>query len=838
MTDKTNRTNGRTSSSRPRQGGSTPRSGNNTSGQARRTQARTPSSTSSNRTSHSSNQKPNAPKKKKKKRSLFWKIIKIQLLILFIAFLAVLGLFYVKYGKGMFAMADEAKELVEQSSKSTFKATETSLVYDKDGKLIKTIKGDKEVYYLEYKDIPKAFVDAMVSIEDKKFYKHSGIDVKANIRAAVGVLFHKSYGGGSTITQQLSRNVFLTTMFSYERKFKEIFISLALEKKYTKDEIMEFYLNNIYFANGYYGIQAASKGYFHKDVSKLSLSQVATLCAIPNSPTMYDPREHLENTLVRRDRILQNMLEDGKISQSEYQKAIREKIKIKNKKTTIHNYVETFIYDSATKALMKQEGFKFRYRFKTKEERETYLEGYNEIYDQCQKKLKTAGYRIYTSIDMEKQQLLQKAVNNGLAGFTEKDENGIYAMQSGAVSIDNETGRVIAIVGGREQENVSGYTLNRGFQAYRQPGSTIKPVVVYTPAFEKLGYNPDSIVSDEPIKDGPKNTGDSYWGKISLRQAVEKSKNVVAWRVYEELTPETGMAYLKDMRFSRLMPEDFHNMSTCLGGFHTGVSVLEMASAFATIENDGVYREPTCIVKILDSNGETIVRDRIETKLVYSGNAARMMTNVLEGVFKSGGTAASIGGVYNMDSAGKTGTTNDNKDGWFCGYTPYYTTAVWVGYDRPRSIDGLWGSSYPARIWKEYMNEIHHGLNRKDFPSYVSNGVKNMVEPDRDDDDRYSYKKSTSAKKEETTNKKEENTTEEATTEEVSTEAPVTEAPPVTETPPATEAPPTTEAPPATEAPPTTEAPPATEAPAPEPEPLPEVEESVSQPAGDEGNSN
>lgn len=811
MTDKTK---GTSRSTKSRTVGSNRNSGERSSGQTKQVRSRTTSSSSS-RTPKSSKQTPDPKKKKKKKGSLFWRIIKIQLLILLVALVAVFGLFYMKYGKDMFAMSKEAKELVEQSNRNTFKATETSLVYDKDGKLIKTIKGEKEVYYLEYQDIPQTFVDAMISIEDKKFYEHKGIDVKANIRAAVGVLFHKSYGGGSTITQQLSRNVFLTTMFSYERKFKEIFISLELEKKYSKNDIMEFYLNNIYFANGYYGIQAASKGYFQKSVDKLSLSQIATLCAIPNSPTMYNPREHLDNTLVRRDRILKNMLEDGKITQVEYEKAVTEKIVIKESKTTIHNYVETFIYDSATKALMKQEGFKFRYQFKTKSERDNYMESYNEVYEQCQKQLKTAGYRIYTSIDMEKQAQLQQAVDNGLAGFTEKDENGIYAMQSGAVSIDNETGRVIAIVGGREQENVSGYTLNRGFQAYRQPGSTIKPVVVYTPAFEKLGYNPDSIVSDEPIKDGPKNTGDSYWGKISLRQAVEKSKNVVAWRVYEELTPETGMAYLKDMKFSRLMPEDFHNMSTCLGGFHTGVSVLEMASAFATIENDGVYREPTCIVKILDSNGETIVRDRIETKLVYSGNAARMMTNVLEGVFKSGGTAASIGGVYNMDSAGKTGTTNDNKDGWFCGYTPYYTTAVWVGYDRPRSIDGLWGSSYPARIWKEYMNEIHDGLNRKEFPDYVSNGVKNMVEPDRTESN--SYRKEPSTRKEVATENKEDieaPTTEEVSTEELTNEVATTEEV-------VTEAPTTEEV--ATEIP-TTEAP-TTQAPAPEPEPLPEVEE-------------
>lgn len=833
MVDKTNRTKSRTGTTRPSPSSSTQRPRTNSSNQTRRTTT----NYSSRNTPNSSKKSPKEPKKKKK-RSLFWRIIKFQLLILLIAFLAVLGLFYAKYGKGMFAMAREAKELVQQSSKETFKATETSLVYDKDGKLIKTIKGDKEVYYLDYKDIPREFVDAMVSIEDKKFYEHKGIDVKANIRAAVGVLFHKSYGGGSTITQQLSRNVFLTTMFSYERKFKEIFISLELEKKYTKDELMEFYLNNIYFANGYYGIQAASKGYFHKDVKKLSLSQIATLCAIPNSPTMYNPREHLENTLVRRNRILENMLEDGKITQIEYQKAISEKIVIKNSKTTIHNYVETFIYDSATKALMKQEGFKFRYRFKTKEERETYMEGYNEVYEQCQKRLKTAGYRIYTSIDMEKQKLLQDTVNNCLQDFTEKNEDGVYTLQSGAVCIDNETGRVVAIVGGREQEDISGYTLNRGFQAYRQPGSTIKPILVYIPAFEKLGYNPDSILSDEKIEGGPRNAGDSYWGSISLRQAVERSKNVPVWKLYEELTPEVGMNYLKEMRFSKLMPEDYHNMATCLGGFNIGVSVLEMASAYATIENDGVYRDPTCIVKILNSEGETIIRDRIDTKLVYSGNAARMMTNVLEGVLRSGGTAANIGGIYNMDSAGKTGTTNEDKDGWFCGYTPYYTTAVWVGYDQPRTVSSLWGLSNPARIWKQYMSELHEGLPRKDFPSYVSTGSKNMVEPDYNSDTSSHYNNTNHQTS--TTEKDEEEEVEETTeatempeVEISTTEAPTTEALPEIEEPEIEE--PEVEVPEVEEPSPEV---PTMETPAPEPEPLPETEESITQPVSDGTNGN
>ena len=270
----------------------------------------TPSSTKT-KTKPRTKAKTKKHSKKKKKKTLFGRIIRIQLGILLVAFLAIMGLLYMKYGTAVVAMYKDAKQLVAESTPDTFKASETSLVYDSDKKLMKKIKNEKEVYYLEYEDIPQYAIDAMISIEDKKFYEHNGIDLKAIMRAGVGVIFNKSYGGGSTITQQLSRNVFLTTKYSWERKVEEIFLSLDMEKKYSKDQIMEFYLNNIYFMNGYYGIQAASKGYFGKDVNKLSLSQIATLCAIPNNPNLYNPREKLENTLKRRDRILKNMLDDG-----------------------------------------------------------------------------------------------------------------------------------------------------------------------------------------------------------------------------------------------------------------------------------------------------------------------------------------------------------------------------------------------------------------------------------------------------------------------------------------------------------------------------------------------
>lgn len=670
----------------------------------------------------------NKKKKKKKKNkvlSAFTKAFQV-------TFLAVLGvvliggtIFYFMYGRHILELQSQAKTIVAESTEDSFKQTQTSVVYGANNKTLLSLKGDKDLYYISYEDIPNYAKQAMISIEDKKFTTHSGVDYKAIVRAGLAYIRHKGEitQGASTITQQLSRNIFLTHEVSWERKIKEMFIAMELEKKYTKYQILEFYLNNIYFSNGYYGIQAASKGYFNVTVDKLSLSQIAFLCAIPNNPTLYDPVERIENTIKRRDRILYQMVTDGWISREEYNDAIAEKITLNQKTTTKKNYIATYVMYCATRALMESEGFEFKNTFVSEEEQKAYEEKYNERYNECQKSLYSGGYRIYTSIDMKAQKELQTAVNDTLADFKDKSEDGTYKLQGAAVSIDNETGRVVAIVGGRKQSS-NGYTLNRAFQSFRQPGSSIKPLAVYTPAFE-AGYSPESWVSDSPIKDGPKNSNGSYQGTINIRTAVAKSTNTIAWKLFESITPKVGLSYLKEMNFSKLKDKD-NTLAAALGGLTIGASPLEMASGFATIENEGVYRDPSCIVKITDSEGKTIVSDQIKEKNVYTQNAARMMISCLEGVMKNG-TGASVK-LPNMSCAGKTGTTNDKKDGWFVGFTKYYTTSVWVGYDIPQTMDGLYGSTYPGQIWKTYMTAMHEGLEDIKFEtSYNSSNHKNEV---------------------------------------------------------------------------------------------------------------
>ena len=657
-------------------------------------------------------------KKKKKQHRVFWFFIKLQIFLMVLILGGLCFYYFGGYADKVAKLHSEAVELVQKSDKNTFLPARTSTLYDTNGDEISETATTKKADYVKYADIPQNFVNCMVSIEDKKFYKHNGVDLKAIVRAAKSIIKNKRITqGGSTITMQLARNIYLDTNKNWQRKVKEMFIAMELEKKYSKNDIMEFYLNNVYFMNGYYGIQAACHGYFNCELSDLDMSQTAFLCAIPNSPTYYDPINNKDHTLTRRNLILKNLREDGKITQQEYESAINEEITLnmpEKEDTVKYNYVDTYAYYCATRALMENEGFKFKYYFDSDEEEKEYDASYDEMYSYCQKKLYSEGYKIYTSIDLTKQQQLQDSIDLTLLDFTDTTDDGTFKLQSAATCIDNATGYVVAIVGGRSQD-ATNHTLNRAFQSHRQPGSSIKPLIVYTPSFER-GKTPDTIVNDHKFDGGPSNAGDSYYGDVTIRFAVEKSLNTVAWQLYDELTPKVGLQYLKDMNFTNIVKDDYVT-ATALGGFTTGVSPLEMASAYATLENDGMYRNPTCVTSIVDSDNNIIYTSSQKDAVIYSENAARTMTDVMTGVMTEGtGRKAKLDN--GMPSAGKTGTTNDKKDGWFCGFTRYYTTCVWVGCDMPETINGLTGSSYPAEIWKTYMDQIHSDLTPLNFLPY------------------------------------------------------------------------------------------------------------------------
>ena len=667
---------------------------------------------------HSKKDVENLKNKQEKKYKKIIKKVLLEIGVLFLFTLILLAvIFYKRYGKDILAMKDLAESTIRSSRVEDFKQAETSLIFDTYGNEITSLKAEKDVYYLSDSEIPEYFKGAMVSVEDKKFYEHPGYDTKAIIRAMKSYITKKGEitQGASTITQQLARNIYLTHEVSWERKMEEIFLAVELEEKYSKQQILEFYLNNIYFVNGYYGVEAASQGYFQLGAKDLSLSQVAFLCAVPNNPTLYNPLTNYENTLSRRDFILGEMFSEGKISELDYEIAIREEIVLNPKEEeSINNYIKTYVFDCAAKTLMEYNGFVFCYQFDSDEARANYEERYQELYVRCLRSLYEDGYRIYTSIDLEKQALLQASLDEGLSVNQEMKEDGIYALQGSATCIDNSTGKVVAIVGGRSQE-ITGNTLNRAFQSYRQPGSSIKPLVVYTPAFER-GYTPDTIVVDEPIEDGPKNAG-IYSGAITIRTAVQYSKNTIAHKIFEALTPKVGMQYVLNMGFSKIMTQDTYNMASALGGLTYGVTTEEMASGFCTIQNDGIYRDPNCIVQILDAQGNVLVPNEWEEIRIYDRNACRMMTDVMVTVIAAGtGKGCGLSGI---PCAGKTGTTNEEKDGWFVGYTSYYTTAVWVGYDIPKTVTTLDTTTSPGKIWQNFMTQIHQGLTPKAFPAYT-----------------------------------------------------------------------------------------------------------------------
>ena len=654
--------------------------------------------------------------KKKKKRKRRKKSDKSFFLIqglLILAFIAVILLFVKSdYAGGIFTLRREAIEAVRTSDIEDMQGQRVGIIYDSTGGVIAELKNERNIRYLTSEEIPQNVKDAFISVEDKRFYKHNGVDFFALTRAVVKLINKDAITqGGSTITQQLSRNVFLSHEVSWQRKVKEMFVAWELERTYSKDQILEFYVNNIFYANNCYGIESASQKYFGKTISECSVSEVAFLCAIPNSPSNLDPLDHKENTLKRRDVILKAMYENKKLSKEDYEAALAETIEVDSySKSYEQSWAKSYAIHCVVEEMMAADGFEFQYDFEQVTDREDYEELYNETFAKYREKLYLAGYEIYTSIDPVQQKALQSAIDVKLEEYNTKNTNGSYALQCAATCIDNETGLVTAMVGGRSQEDVS-YDYNRAYLSKRPPGSAIKPLVVYTPLLER-GYTAESMLIDKKEAEGPKNANNSYAGSVSLRTAVEKSINTVAWSKFNELGAETAMQYLLDMNFEDIMPQDYTG-SSALGGFTRGASTLEMSGAYTALANGGVYRNPSCILRVEDSYGNIVFEHAAEEKQVYEQSAAVAMTKILQGVMTNG--TAKGQGVSGMPSAGKTGTTNENKDGWFAGYTPYYTTSIWVGYDSPRWLKGLTGSAYPAEIWHNFMEEIHGDLPAKNF---------------------------------------------------------------------------------------------------------------------------
>lgn len=561
----------------------------------------------------------------------------------------------------------------------------SSQVFDSHGRLITTLHSDQNRLPIDINKVPQNLQNAFIAAEDNRFYEHIGIDPIGIFRAIFANLTNRGIAqGGSTITQQLAKNAFLSQEQTLKRKIQEAMLALEIEHKYSKKEILEMYMNQIYFGQGAYGIQTAAKTYFNKDVNELTLTQCAMLAGLPKSPNYYSPFNNLNEAKKRKNVVLDQMVKYGYVSAAEAEDAKNQDLGLSKS----HQSKEADEYASFIDYVSQQVAKKY---------------GDDALYKE--------GLKIYTTMDVDKQHAAVRAMRNLPNNYT--DENGLTQPQAAIVSIDPKTGHILAMVGGRGQDS-----FNRASMAVRQPGSAFKPFVYLTALQHDM--TPDTTMDDQPVTYGswsPKNAGGSYSGTMALSDALAHSVNTIAVQLADKVGTKNIIANAKKMGITTLDAKD-DNLAMALGGLTKGVTPLEMASAYGTFANKGVHVKPTAIVKILDRNGNVLedasTLEKEETKTrVMSEREAYEMTTMLEGVIDHGtGTAAAIG----RPAVGKTGTTDDNKDAWFVGYTPDIVTAVWIGDDTgSHSLGEIYGGTIPAEIWKDYMSSATSDESGGDF---------------------------------------------------------------------------------------------------------------------------
>lgn len=635
-------------------------------------------------------------KKTKKRRKIFslYNIIIVILILIAIGLGSGLGLFlyYVK----------DAPEF----DPTKLKPSETSMVFDKDGEVIAELHGEQNRIPVPLEKIPQDLINAFIAIEDQYFYSHKGINIRSIIGSLIINMVHGDIKrGASTITQQLVKTAFLSPEQTLKRKAQEAWLAIQLERHYTKDEIMEFYLNQIYFGHSAYGVEAAADTYFDKNVEDLTLAECAMLAGITKGPEYYSPYNNFERAKERQEVILNTMAELGFITKEEAEQAKKEEIKLAGLKNVAADYKAPYFTDYVIKELAS---------LLQKELGLSESEAYNKIY--------TGGLKIYTTVDME----IQEAAERVLADpnnypYSKEDENGVMQPQAAAVIIDPHSGHIKALVGGRQHEKKLGF--NRATQAFRQPGSTFKPVVVYTAAVD-MGYTAATVVDDAPVSYpsgsggvwSPKNYTHNFRGLTTIRKAIADSVNIVAIKVFNDIGVDRGIEYAQKLGIKNLVLTGSRNdrqLSTALGGITKGVTPLELASAFGTFANDGIHVEPIAILKVVDKNGRTILENKPQQWSAVSKQVAFIMTDMLRSVVTEGtGTRLAD---FPFPVAGKTGTTDDNKDVWWVGYTPHLVGVVWMGHDNPTTMRNVAGGYQPALMWKQIMAVAHKDLPRAQF---------------------------------------------------------------------------------------------------------------------------
>lgn len=661
----------------------------------------------------------------------------------------------------------------------------STTIYDDAGNVITTLvaSGSNRVY-VEIKDIPINLQRAFVAIEDERFYEHNGIDTKGILRAAMVSLKDKDFSqGASTITQQLLKNnVFQDwTEESYlpekfKRKIQEQYLAIQLEKRMSKELILENYLNTINLGQNTLGVQAAAKRYFNKDVSELNLAECAVIAAITQNPSKYNPVTHPEYNKERRDKVLKNMLEQGYINQEEYQAALADNVyeRIQNindetQEASPYSYYVDAVIDQIMTDLQEQKGY-------------TQTQAYNMLY--------SGGLSIYTAQNQSIQQICDEEFANPgnfpdgseveltyrltvthpdgvqenynekslLAYFAQSDSaySLIYKNeaagraaveeykktvvhegdkvdefvtltpqpQASLVLMDQSNGYVKAIVGGRGEKEAS-LTLNRATNTTRQPGSTFKVLASFAPALDSAGKTLASTYVDEPYtysNGRPVNNWyKGYRGTQTIRTAIEQSMNIIAVKCLTEITPQLGYDYLQNFGFTTLVESRTYADGTtksdigqplALGGLTDGVTNLELTAAFATIANGGVYERPVFYTKIVDHDGNVLIDNTVSKTRTVLKESTAFLLTSAMEDVVKSGTGTMVN-FNTMPIAGKTGTTSSTYDVWFSGYTPYYTCSVWGGYDINTSMND---ASYHKVLWKNVMQRIHENLEAKEFP--------------------------------------------------------------------------------------------------------------------------
>lgn len=648
--------------------------------------------------------KNNKKNKKYRRHHILRKVMKIFFITLLILFLLVL----VVGGYAAYQIYNIAKDAKLSKNDLAIKY-ENSVVKDMQGNTLAVLNGDENRESIPLSEMPEYLPKAFISIEDERFYEHKGIDIKRTLKATYTYVINKGNSpfGGSTITQQLVKNLTQEKEDTWQRKVREMARAYYVEQEMSKEEILELYLNLIFLGDTVYGVQKGSNYYFNKDAKDLSLAESAFLAGINHSPNTYNPFvENNEGVLEiiknRTKTVLQKMYELGNInSEEEYIQALNEVDQGLNfEQGAFPQTVFSYHTDAAINQIIGQ-----------------LQELHDWTYEQAKLYLFSGGFTIYTTQDPTIQADMQNEFNQEKYRTSAYDQYGnLQSSQAAMVLIDHKTGYVLAICSGFD-EKTTAFGFNRATDAKKQTGSSMKPIAVLAPAIDKGIITAATVFDDNPtsFSNGtynPKNYGYSYRGLITVREAIAYSQNIPMVKAMCLLTPEESIKFLKSAGITSIDEEKDNVLPLALGGLTWGVTPLEMAGAYAAIANDGLYIEPTFYTKVVDSKGNIVLEaDQTKTQ-VMSKEAAYVVKEILTQPVKTGTSTNCT--VEGMSVGAKTGTTNNDYDRWFCGFTPYYTATVWYGYDNNATVRG-WTTNPAGQIWTGVMRTVHNELEPKTF---------------------------------------------------------------------------------------------------------------------------